>query len=187
MPLSYECIPLRQGLSDRRMVENGWDLRPSTGGAPSKRYWTNVRRVAEAMRACRAMAPLNLINASPRGWPGWSSASARPHWPLAFLGRESSLSAGRSSRSAHALACPPWPGLPCSAQYCARAHPAARRGWGLPRHRCPETWRIGPFVCSVGGLVSGRTTMANLCGSRGPLRPSLKGWPPRWSAALYPR
>ena len=51
------------------MIECGWRLEPSAAGPPSKRFWEKVKKVAEAMRACRAMDPSDLINASPVDGP----------------------------------------------------------------------------------------------------------------------
>ena len=76
------------------MVEYGWDLEPSTSGSPSKRYWKNAKRVAEAMRACRAMAPPDLINVSPVD----GSDGAPP--PRDLFGRQ--LSSDENPASPHA-------------------------------------------------------------------------------------
>ena len=57
--LRLEFTTLRQELSARRMVAFGWDLEPSIGGSPSKRYGEKVKSVAEAAnRRRRLLHPL---------------------------------------------------------------------------------------------------------------------------------
>ena len=57
--LRLEFTTLRQELSARRMVAFGWDLEPSIGGSPSKRYGEKVKSVAEAAnRRRRLLRPL---------------------------------------------------------------------------------------------------------------------------------
>ena len=48
--LRSEFMYVWQSLSERRMIVSGWNLEPSLGGSPSKRYWQKVKAVAEAMR-----------------------------------------------------------------------------------------------------------------------------------------
>ena len=51
------------------MIASGWDLEPSLGGSPSKRYWQKVKAVAEAMRHCWNLAPTEEAQASPADGP----------------------------------------------------------------------------------------------------------------------
>ena len=47
--LRIEFVTLWQEVSTSRMDTCGWDLEPSVGGSPSKRYWNKVKRIAEEM------------------------------------------------------------------------------------------------------------------------------------------
>ena len=84
------------------MIEYGWDLEPSTGGSPSKRYWGKVEKFAEAMRARRAMDPSDLINAFPVDGPDVDPP------PPDFFGRWISSDGNRASPQAGTPA-PPTP------------------------------------------------------------------------------
>ena len=54
----------------------GWDLEPSVGAYPSKRYWNKVKRVAEEMEACRKLELEAVISASPTEGP---AGAAKEH------------------------------------------------------------------------------------------------------------
>ena len=51
------------------MLVSGWDLEPSLGGSPSKRYVQRVKAVAEAMRQCWNMAAAEEALAPPGDGP----------------------------------------------------------------------------------------------------------------------
>ena len=51
------------------MVISGWNLEPSKGGSPSKRYWQKVKAAAEAMRSCWEMQPDDEALSSPVDGP----------------------------------------------------------------------------------------------------------------------
>ena len=67
--LRSEFTHVWQALTERRMLVSGWDLEPSQGGSPSKRYWQKVKAVAEAMRQCWNKAPDEEALASPGDGP----------------------------------------------------------------------------------------------------------------------
>ena len=75
-PLRSEFISLWQTLSDSRMKLSDWDLEPSRLGSPSKRFWSKVKAVAEAMKACRDKSLRELELESPEDGPAESLA---PH------------------------------------------------------------------------------------------------------------
>ena len=60
--LRSEFMYVWQSPSERRMFLSGWNLEPSKGGSPSKRYWQKVKAVAEALRNCWHLQPME-------GWP----------------------------------------------------------------------------------------------------------------------
>ena len=51
------------------MFLSGWNLEPSKGGSPSKRYWQKVKAVAEAMRNCWYLQPTEEAQSSPVDGP----------------------------------------------------------------------------------------------------------------------
>ena len=51
----------------------GWDLEPSAGGSPSKRYWNKAKRIAEEMKACWTMDRQDFMAASPMEGPAGAS------------------------------------------------------------------------------------------------------------------
>ena len=72
------------------MILSGWNLEPSQGGSPSKRYWQKVKAVAEAMRHCWHLPPDEEEKASPVDGPmglppphdffgSWSSSEEGDH------------------------------------------------------------------------------------------------------------
>ena len=67
--LRSEFMYVWQSLSERRMIISGWNLEPSQGGSPSKRYRQKVKVVAEAMRQCWHMPPDEEEQASPADGP----------------------------------------------------------------------------------------------------------------------
>ena len=67
--LRSEFMYVWQSLSERRMIISGWNLEPSQGGSPSKRYWQKVKAVAEAMRQCWHLPPDEEEQASPVDGP----------------------------------------------------------------------------------------------------------------------
>ena len=67
--LRSEFMYVWQSLSERRMFLSGWNLEPSKGGSPSKRYWQKVKAVAEAMRNCWHLQPTEEEQSSPVDGP----------------------------------------------------------------------------------------------------------------------
>ena len=75
-PLRSEFIALWQTLSENRTRVLKWDLEPSQCGSPSKRYWSKVKAVAEAMEACKDKSLRELEQDSPIDGP---SGPIAPH------------------------------------------------------------------------------------------------------------
>ena len=80
--LCGEFISIWSNLSDHRMALNGWNLEPSQGDSPSRRYWSKVKAVAEAMKANKHTSEEWAAEGSPEDGPSDDLVShgAFGHW-----------------------------------------------------------------------------------------------------------
>ena len=80
--LCGEFVTIWSTLSDHRMALNGWNLEPSQGDSPSRRYWSKVKAVSEAMKANKYASEERVAEGSPEDGPseGLVTHGVFGHW-----------------------------------------------------------------------------------------------------------